>query len=83
MYKRVSETARYGGLTRGKRIIDDDVKVKMKKVLEEIQSGYFAKEWQTVYKKSGKNSFEGLMNELSRHKIESVGAEMRKSMWKQ
>jgi ketol-acid reductoisomerase len=55
----------------------------MKKVLEEIQSGYFAEEWQAVYKKSGKNSFEGLMNELSRHKIESVGAEMRKSMWKE
>jgi ketol-acid reductoisomerase len=83
MYNRVSETARYGGLTRGKRIIDDDVKIKMKKVLQEIQSGDFANEWKAVYKRSGKNSFEGLMNELSEHKIETVGAEMRKRMWKQ
>lgn len=83
MYNRVSETARYGGLTRGRRIINNDVKVNMKKVLQEIQSGDFANEWLDVYKKSGKNSFERLMKELTKHEIEKIGAEMRKSMWKQ
>lgn len=83
MYNRVSETARYGGLTRGRRIINNDVKVNMKKVLQEIQSGDFANEWLDVYKKSGKSSFESLMKELTKHEIEKIGAEMRKSMWKQ
>jgi ketol-acid reductoisomerase len=83
MYNRVSETARYGGLTRGRRIINNDVKVNMKKVLQEIQSGDFANEWLDVYKKSGKNSFESMMKELTKHEIEKIGAEMRKSMWKQ
>ncbi len=82
MYERVSETARYGGLTRGRRIIDDEAKEKMRKVLREIQSGDFASEWLNVYKKNGKNSFEGFMNELRTHKIETVGNEIRKSMWK-
>lgn len=83
MYERVSETARYGGLTRGSRIIDSDTKEKMKNVLREIQSGDFAKEWLDKYRKNGKDSFEGFMNELREHKIETVGNEMRKNMWKQ
>ena len=53
MYKRVSETARYGGLTRGPRIINSEVKSNMKTVLNEIQSGKFAKEWLEIYEKSG------------------------------
>ena len=64
MYNRVSETARYGGLTRGPRIINSDVKKNMKKVLEDIQSGEFANEWLSDYKKNGKNSFEKFMKEL-------------------
>ena len=63
MYNRVSETARYGGLTRGPRIINSDVKKNMKKVLEDIQSGEFANEWLSDYKKNGKNSFEKFMKE--------------------
>ena len=82
MYNRVSETARYGGLTRGPRIINPDVKKNMKKVLEDIQSGEFANEWLSVYKKSGKDSFEKYMKELKHHQIETVGTEMRKMMWK-
>jgi ketol-acid reductoisomerase len=83
MYNRVSETARYGGLTRGSRIIDEHVKLNMKKILDEIQSGTFASEWRDVYKRLGKNSFEGLMNDLSKNEIEKVGAEMRKNIWPQ
>ena len=57
MYNRVSETARYGGLTRGKRVIDGDSKAKMKDVLSEIQSGQFANEWVNNYKKDKKSAF--------------------------
>ncbi len=41
----VSDTAEYGGMTRGKRLITDETKKEMKKILSEVQSGQFAKEW--------------------------------------
>jgi ketol-acid reductoisomerase len=82
MYERVSETARYGGLTRGPRVIDDDVKAKMKKVLEEIQSGKFAEEWFSIYQKEGKQAFEKYMKELREHEIEQVGKRIRGMIWK-
>lgn len=81
MYNRVSETARYGGLTRGPIVIDEESKKKMKMVLDEIQSGTFAKEWVSVYEKDGKNSFETFMKKIQGHDIERVGVEMRKMMW--
>jgi len=81
MYNRVSETARYGGLTRGPRIVDKEAKKKMKDVLKEIQSGEFAEEWVSIYKKEGKNAFARYMNVLESHQVEKVGKEMRKMMW--
>jgi ketol-acid reductoisomerase len=81
MYKRVSETARYGGLTRGTRVIDGDSKVKMKSILDEIKSGRFAEEWQTAYVKDNKASFSKFMDEIENHQIEVVGREIRKMMW--
>jgi ketol-acid reductoisomerase len=81
MYRRVSETARYGGLTRGKVAIGPEVKKNMKKVLKEIQSGKFAKEWVRVYEKEGEKSFGKYMDELDAHQIEKVGIKMRKMMW--
>lgn len=81
MYNRVSETARYGGLTRGPRVIDKEAKKKMKEALKEIQSGEFAEEWVSRYKKEGKNSFARYMTEIENHQIEKVGKEMRKMMW--
>ena len=81
MYNRVSETARYGGLTRGPRIVDKEAKKKMKDVLKEIQSGEFAEEWVSIYKKEGKNAFARYMNVLENHQVEKVGKEMRKMMW--
>jgi len=82
MYNRVSETARYGGLTRGPMIINSQVKENMKKVLKDIQSGEFANEWSSVYRKDGKNSFARYMNQLENNQLEVVGKEMRKMMWK-
>ena len=81
MYRRVSETARYGGLTRGKMAIDQNVKKNMKKVLKEIQDGTFAKEWVNVYAKEGTESFDKYMKELDAHPIEKVGKKIRTLMW--
>lgn len=81
MYNRVSETARYGGLTRGPRVVDKEAKKKMKEALKEIQSGEFAEEWVSKYKKEGKNSFARYMKEIESHQVEKVGREMRRMMW--
>jgi ketol-acid reductoisomerase len=81
MYNRVSETARFGGLTRGPRVIDESTKSRMKEVLSEIQSGQFADEWLTSYKNEGKNAFQGYLQNLENHQIEKVGKEMRNMMW--
>jgi ketol-acid reductoisomerase len=81
MYDRVSETARYGGLTRGPRVVNEESRRRMKEILKEIQSGQFAKEWVSIYKKEGKNSFVRYMTDLENHEVEKVGKEMRKMMW--
>jgi len=81
MWKRVSETARYGGLTRGSVVMNKDTKERMKKVLEEIKNGTFNEEWISEYQKNGKNAFDRYMNELDSHQIEQVGKQMRKMMW--
>jgi len=82
MYNRVSETARYGGLTRGPMVINEKAKENMKKVLKDIQSGEFANEWVSIYKKDRKDSFVRFMNQLEKHQLETVGKDMRKMMWK-
>ncbi|MDQ4072788.1 MAG: ketol-acid reductoisomerase [Thermoproteota archaeon] len=81
MYNRVSETARYGGLTRGKRIVDENCKKNMQEVLNEIQSGQFATEWVSNYNKDKKSAFENLLKEVENHEIEKVGKELRTMMW--
>ncbi|MGZ5491076.1 MAG: ketol-acid reductoisomerase, partial [Nitrososphaeraceae archaeon] len=81
MYTRVSETARFGGLTRGPRVIDEATKSKMREVLSEIQTGQFAHEWITSYKNEGKNAFQRYMHDIESHQIEKVGKEMRKMLW--
>jgi ketol-acid reductoisomerase len=81
MYNRVSETARYGGLTRGPTVIHEESRKRMREILKEIQSGQFAEEWVSVYKKEGKNSFARYMKDLGDHQVEKVGKDMRKMMW--
>ena len=81
MWRRVSETARYGGLTRGPMVMNKQTKEEMKKVLQEIQDGTFNKEWLSEYEKSGKNAFDKYMKQLDSHQIEQVGKQMRKMMW--
>ncbi len=76
MLEAVSNTAEYGGLTRGKRIIN---KKEMKKVLEEIQTGKFAREW-TMENESGRIVLRRLREEIKDHEIERVGRRLRKMM---
>jgi ketol-acid reductoisomerase len=76
MLEAVSNTAEYGGLTRGKRIIN---KEEMKKVLEEIQTGKFAREW-TMENESGRIVLRRLREEIKDHEIERVGRRLRKMM---
>ena len=81
MYRRVSETARYGGLTRGPVVMNQANKEEMKKVLKQITDGTFNEEWISDYEKNGKNAFDRYMKELESHQIEKVGKDMRKMMW--
>jgi ketol-acid reductoisomerase len=75
----ISDTAEYGDLTRGPRIITAEVKAEMRKVLDEIQSGQFAEEW-IAESRSGRKEFHRLEEEGRAHQIETVGAELRALM---
>jgi len=81
MYRRVSETARYGGLTKGPVVMNQANKEEMKKVLKQITDGTFNEEWISDYKKNGQNAFDRYMKQLESHQIEKVGKNMRKMMW--
>ncbi|HEV2360793.1 MAG TPA: ketol-acid reductoisomerase [Acidimicrobiales bacterium] len=75
----VSDTAEYGDMTRGPRIIDGHVKDEMKAVLEEIRDGRFAEEW-VAENRAGRPRFLQLREEGKAHQIEKVGAELRAMM---
>jgi ketol-acid reductoisomerase len=75
----ISTTARYGDLTRGKRIIGDSVRAEMKKILDEIRSGVFAREF-VLENKAGKPVFQALERQGKEHPIEKVGEEIRSMM---
>lgn len=75
----VSDTAEYGGMTRGPRLITAETKKEMKKILTEIQSGQFAEEFLNEIK-SGKPNFEQLRESNKTHSIEKVGSVLRGMM---
>jgi ketol-acid reductoisomerase len=75
----ISNTAEYGDYTRGPRIIDDRVKAEMKRVLEEIQSGKFAKEW-VLENTAGQASFKAMRRRGAEHPIEKIGEKLRAMM---
>jgi len=75
----VSDTAEYGDLTRGPRIVNDAVKAEMQTILEEIQTGKFADEWVSE-SQSGRENFHRLENAGHDHQIEKVGKELRSMM---
>ena len=75
----ISNTAEYGDLTRGPVLIDETVKSRMKTILDDIQSGRFAREW-VLENQSGQTSFKALRRRGSEHHIEQVGAQLRGMM---
>ncbi len=79
MRRRVSNTACYGDLTRGPRVIDQRVRKTMKKILKEIQTGKFAREW-IKENKTGRKKFNELLKKGDEHPIEEVGKKLREMM---
>ena len=75
----ISETAEYGDLTRGSRIITDETREEMKKILKEIQSGHFAREW-ILENMANRPVYNAIKNTQSQHQIEQVGKKLRSMM---
>jgi ketol-acid reductoisomerase len=75
----ISNTAEYGDYTRGKRVITDDTRANMRKILEEIQSGDFAREW-IAENRAGQENFLRMREEQSTSQVETTGKELRSHM---
>jgi ketol-acid reductoisomerase len=75
----ISDTAEYGEMSRGPRIVSAQTKAEMKKILGEIQSGEFAKEW-IAENENGRPNFDKMREAAAKHPIEKVGAELRAMM---
>jgi ketol-acid reductoisomerase len=76
MWQSVSDTAEYGGLSRGDRVIDDHVRETMDELLEEVQDGTFAREWISE-NQAGRPSYTQLKHAEENHQIEQVGEPLR------
>src|SRR3990167_2274274 len=79
MRRRVSNTACYGDLTRGKRIITEKTRKEMKKILKDVQKGKFAREW-IKENELGRPNFNRLLKEGDEHPIEKIGQQLREMM---
>ncbi|HEX2179394.1 MAG TPA: ketol-acid reductoisomerase [Actinomycetota bacterium] len=75
----ISDTAEYSDLTRGQRVVTDETREAMDKILVDIQSGNFAKEW-VAEAEAGAPNFQKLRDQAAAHKIEAVGKELRSMM---
>jgi len=78
MLRAVSDTAKYGGLTVGPKVIDEHVKENMRKAVKYVQNGGFAKEWLKEHR-SGEKRLKELMKEIEEHPLEKVGRFIRKT----
>ncbi|MCM8807082.1 MAG: ketol-acid reductoisomerase [Candidatus Omnitrophica bacterium] len=79
MRKVISDTAEYGDMTRGPRVINESVREEMKKILKEIQEGIFAREW-ILENRVGRPVFNALRRQEEKHLIEEIGKKMREMM---
>ncbi len=75
----ISDTAEYGDFSRGKRVVNDQTRAEMKKILEEIQSGTFAREW-ILENQAGRPMFQSIRNREKALLVEQVGAKLRAMM---
>jgi len=76
MWHSVSDTAEFGGLTRGDRVVDEHARENMEEILEEVQDGTFAREW-ILENQAGRPSYSQLKDAEENHHIEQVGAPLR------
>jgi len=79
MHRFISETAKYGDLTRGPRVVNAATKREMKKILDEVQTGKFARQW-IRENKTGRKKYDALMKKDLAHPIEKVGVQLRARM---
>ena len=79
MYHSVSDTAEFGGMTRGVRVVDSETKKRMKQILTEVQNGSFAREW-ILENKANRPGMGALRRRESNHSIEDVGMQLRSMM---
>ncbi len=75
----ISDTAKYGDITRGPRVINDTVRQEMKRILKDIQSGEFAREW-IIENRAGRPVYNALLKRGESHQIEEVGRRLREMM---
>jgi ketol-acid reductoisomerase len=75
----ISNTAEYGDMTRGKRVVGEESRAAMQELLREIQSGDFAREW-IAENRAGQENFSRMREEQARHQVEVVGKELRANM---
>jgi ketol-acid reductoisomerase len=78
MHQFISETAKFGDITRGPRVIDPHVRETMEKILKEIQTGQFAQEW--IAESKTRVNYNQLLDDAKNHPIEKVGAQLRGQM---
>jgi len=76
MWDSVSDTAEYGGLTRGDRVVDEHAREQMEQVLEEVQDGTFARQW-ILENQAGRPGYNQIRDAENNHEIEAVGKELR------
>jgi ketol-acid reductoisomerase len=79
MHKYISDTAKWGDLTRGPRVVNERTKNEMRKILKEIQTGKFAKQW-IAENETGSKTYKKLLKQDLNHPIERVGAKLRERM---
>jgi ketol-acid reductoisomerase len=79
MYYSVSDTAEFGGMTRGPKVIDADTKKRMAGILKDIQDGEFARDW-ILENKAGRPRLEAMRAQHRALKLEKVGKQLRDMM---
>lgn len=79
MRSSISDTAEFGDLSRGRRVVTEETRAEMKRILADIQNGQFAKEW-LLENKVGRPTYTAIKRRDSEHLIETVGAKLRGMM---
>lgn len=79
MHDFISETAKYGAVVSGPRVVNDETRARMKEILKDIQSGNFARDW-ILENQAGKPRYNALLNADRNHPIEKTGKELRERM---